>query len=92
MTLIEELLLKFGPGALKILKQHSISVVSYAWPLLETGFAAVLQEKHWRQLWDHIVCNRPAFYVSVGVAFVCCTETLMRDSTTLSSNFKVHSL
>jgi hypothetical protein len=81
MTLIEELLMKFGPGALKILKDLSVSIVSYAWPLFETGFSTALSEKGWKQLWDHVVCNRPAFYVSAAVAFVCCTEPLLQKST-----------
>lgn len=90
MTLIEELLQKFGPGALNILKLNSINIVSYAWPLFETGFARVLPEKSWRQLWDHIiVCNKTAFFVSAVVAFICCTEPLMREMS-YDDNSKVH--
>jgi Rab-GTPase-TBC domain len=85
MTLIEELLQKFGPGALNILKKNSINIVSYAWPLFETGFSCCLPEKSWRQLWDHVVCNKTAFFVSAVVAFICCTEPLMQEP----FNFKV---
>lgn len=85
MTLIEDLLHKFGPGALNILKKNSINIVTYAWPLFDSGFACCLPEKSWRQLWDHIVCNRTAFFVSTVVAFISCTEPLMREA----SSFKV---
>ncbi|XP_065340991.1 TBC1 domain family member 31 [Cloeon dipterum] len=88
MTLIEQLLQRFGPGALEILKKNSVSIVSYAWPLFDTGFAAVLQEKDWRQLWDHLICNRVALYVSAAVAFVCCTEPLLRHTSDRSLNIK----
>ncbi|XP_059478112.1 TBC1 domain family member 31 [Neocloeon triangulifer] len=88
MTLIEELLEKFGPGALEILKRNSVSIVSYAWPLLDTGFSAVLKEKDWRLLWDHLTCNRLALYVSAAVAFVCCTESTLRQAAALSLDLK----
>lgn len=81
MTLIEELLQKFGPGALNILKLNSINIVSYAWPLFETGFARVLPEKSWRQLWDHIiVCNKTAFFgVCSGCLYLLHRATYARD-------------
>lgn len=51
----------------------------YAWPLLTSGFAEVLEEQQWLVLWDNILTNPPYFIIFVVVAYnLMQRETILR--------------
>lgn len=50
-------------------KSKSATPKIYAWPLMETAFAEVFDERQWFEIWDHIVSNEPYFMVFIIVAY-----------------------
>ena len=51
--------------------QHlSVGSDVWAWPLLASLFARVLDRDDWMQLWDHLLCMAPQFILHVLAAFI----------------------
>lgn len=69
LGLIENVLMENDPKLAHFYKSKDISAKIYALPLMETAFSEVLDERQWRQLWDHIVSNEPYFLVFIIVAY-----------------------
>lgn len=69
LSLIENVLIENDPKLAQFYKSKHITAKIYALPLMETAFSEVLDERQWRQLWDHIVSNSPYFLVFIIVAY-----------------------
>lgn len=69
LGLIENLLAHYDPKLMEFLVRHKITASVFAWPLVRTAFAEVLDTVQWLQLWDHLVTNAPDFMVFAVVAY-----------------------
>lgn len=69
LGLIENLLAHFDAKLLEFFVRQKITSKTFAWPLVKTAFAEVLDSSQWLQLWDHLVTNRPEFMVFAVVAY-----------------------
>lgn len=69
LGMIENLLAHFDPKLMEFYMQKKITSKSFAWSIVRTAFAEVLDTEQWLQLWDHLVTNAPEFLVFVAVAY-----------------------
>lgn len=69
LGMVENLLAHFDPKLMEFYKRRRITSKTFAWPLIRTAFAEVLDSAQWLQLWDHLITNAPDFMVFVTVAY-----------------------
>lgn len=69
LALVENVLGHFEPVLLQFYAGHRITNINYAWQLLRSAFADVLNTAEWCQLWDHILTGPACFPVFCVVAY-----------------------
>lgn len=67
--LIEQVLAEADGELDAFYKSKGATPKIYAWPLMETAFAEVFDERQWFEVWDHIVSNEPYFMLFTIVAY-----------------------
>ncbi|KAH8308757.1 hypothetical protein KR059_001324 [Drosophila kikkawai] len=69
LAMCENLLQHLDEGLCKFYKAQEVLPKDYAWPLLSSAFAEVLEEQQWLVLWDNIVSEPPWFPIFLVVAY-----------------------
>ncbi|KAH8401834.1 hypothetical protein KR009_008175 [Drosophila setifemur] len=69
LAMCENLLQRYDEPLCKFYKSLEILPKDFAWPLLNTAFAEVLEEQQWLALWDNIVTEPSWFPVFLVVAY-----------------------
>lgn len=78
--LIENVLMESDGELNEFYKSKNITARIYAWPLMESAFSEVFDERQWYQLFDHIISNEAHFIVFVIVAYNICLRTIIMRS------------
>ncbi|KAK7790940.1 hypothetical protein R5R35_005871 [Gryllus longicercus] len=77
LAMIENVLAESDPELMHFYYKTGITSRVYAWPLLEVAFTEVLSVTEWKQLWDHVLSNEPAFLLMAVVAYnISCRSAL----------------
>ncbi|KAK5648993.1 hypothetical protein RI129_003885 [Pyrocoelia pectoralis] len=69
LAMIENIIFEQDVELLNHLTSNDVTSKLYAWPLFEAAFSEVVNEVHWRKLWDHILSNEPAFLIVCVAAY-----------------------
>lgn len=69
LAMCENLLQHLDERLCKFYKAQEVLPKDYAWSLLSSAFAEVLEEQQWLMLWDNIVSEPPWFPVFLVVAY-----------------------
>lgn len=69
LGLVENLLAHYDPKLMEFYMRSNITSKTFAWPIVKTAFAEVLDTSQWLQLWDHLITNTPDFLVFAVVAY-----------------------
>ncbi|KAH8320802.1 hypothetical protein KR067_010137, partial [Drosophila pandora] len=69
LAMCENLLQHHDEPLCKFYKSIELLPKDYAWPLLSSAFAEVLEENQWLAVWDNIVTEPPWFPVFLVVAY-----------------------
>ncbi|KAH8290683.1 hypothetical protein KR054_004866, partial [Drosophila jambulina] len=69
LAMCENLLQQLDERLCRFYKAQEVLPKDYAWPLLSTAFAEVLEEQQWLVLWDNIVSEPPWFPIFLVVAY-----------------------
>lgn len=69
LGMIENLVAHYDPKLMEFYMRKKITSKTFAWPIVSTAFAEVLDTAQWLQLWDHLITNSPDFMVFVAVAY-----------------------
>ncbi|KAH8376067.1 hypothetical protein KR200_001655 [Drosophila serrata] len=69
LALCENLLQHLDERLCKFYKAQEVLPKDYAWPLLSSAFAEILEEQQWLVLWDNIASEPPWFPIFLVVAY-----------------------
>lgn len=69
LGMIENLIAHYDPKLMDFFMRRKVTSKTFAWPIVQTAFAEVLDTTQWLQLWDHLVTNTPDFLVFAAVAY-----------------------
>lgn len=69
LGMIENLIAHFDPKLMSFYMRSNITSKTFAWSIVQTAFAEVLDTVQWLQLWDHLITNTPEFMVFAVVAY-----------------------
>lgn len=69
LGMIENLIAHFDNKLMDFYMRRKITSKTFAWPIVKTALAEVLDSTQWLQLWDHLVTNAPDFLIFIAVAY-----------------------